>query len=228
MYSTRVAGEGGVERRPAAVRLELRVAAEELGAAGSARVDALGLGVGVLTPEGRLGARLAQHLELGRRQGLAPLLLTALDGIRLAGGRLVTHVRTNAGSARLCAPTGCSTRRRLAALGTCDGAGPGFATMGPVQWRKVVSRPVLVAAAVGGGPAVGAATGSVAAAAYFARRVLTPDELQPDNVLILDHDADSVTFTATLDTTGPGPLRRLARRGSRARAGRTGADRRTP
>jgi pimeloyl-ACP methyl ester carboxylesterase len=75
---------------------------------------------------------------------------------------------------------------------------------GAVQWRKVVSRPVLVAAAVGGGSAVGAATGSVAAAAYFARRVLTPDELQPDNVMVLAHDARSVTFTATLDTTGPG------------------------
>ncbi|MEO7446626.1 MAG: alpha/beta hydrolase [Humibacillus sp.] len=73
-----------------------------------------------------------------------------------------------------------------------------------MQWRKVVSRPVLVAAAVGGGSAIGAATGSVAAAAYFARRVLTPDELQPDNVLVLGHDADTVTFTATLDTTGPG------------------------
>ena len=76
--------------------------------------------------------------------------------------------------------------------------------MGPVQWRKVVSRPALVAAAVGSGSAVGAAAGSVAAAAYFARRVLTPDELQPDNVVILDHDADSVTFRATLDTIGPG------------------------
>ena len=75
---------------------------------------------------------------------------------------------------------------------------------GAVQWRKVVSRPVLVAAAVGGGSAIGAATGSVAAAAYFARRVLTPDELQPDNVMVLGHDADTVTFTATLDTTGPG------------------------
>ncbi len=75
---------------------------------------------------------------------------------------------------------------------------------GPVQWRKVVSRPVLVAAAVSGGSAVGAATGSVAAAAYFARRVLTPDELQPDNVMVLAHDADSVTFASTLDTTGPG------------------------
>ena len=93
---------------------------------------------------------------------------------------------------------------RLAASGACAGAGPAFATMGPVQWRKVVSRPVLVAAAVSSGSAVGAAAGSVAAAAYFARRVLTPDELQPDNVMILGHDADSVTFTATLDTTGPG------------------------
>ncbi len=75
---------------------------------------------------------------------------------------------------------------------------------GPCSGGQVVSRPVLVAAAVGSGSAVGAAAGSVAAAAYFARRVLTPDELQPDNVMILGHDADSVTFTATLDTTGPG------------------------
>lgn len=76
--------------------------------------------------------------------------------------------------------------------------------MGPVQVRRAVSRPVLVAAAAGTGSLLGAASGSVAAAAYFARKVVTPDELQPDDVEILAHDALSITFTATPETTAAG------------------------
>jgi pimeloyl-ACP methyl ester carboxylesterase len=76
-----------------------------------------------------------------------------------------------------------------------------FCDHGLVRWRSLVSRPVLVAAAAGTGSVLGAATGSVAAAAYFARRVLTPDELQPDDVVILDHDDSTVTFAS-----GPDPL----------------------
>jgi hypothetical protein len=73
-----------------------------------------------------------------------------------------------------------------------------------VQLRRLVSRPVLVAAAAGTGSVLGAAGGSVAAAAYFARKVITPDELQPDDVEIVRHDAESLTFTLTPDTVLPG------------------------
>jgi hypothetical protein len=73
-----------------------------------------------------------------------------------------------------------------------------------VQVRRLVSRPVLVAAAAGTGSLLGAAGGSVAAAAYFARKVITPDELQPDDVAILRHDDESVTFAAAPDPVVPG------------------------
>src|SRR3954447_24813449 len=71
-------GGGGVERRPAAAGVELRVGLEELGVAGLAGVDALGLGVGVLTDEGSLGAGLTEHGVLLRRELLAPLLVGLL------------------------------------------------------------------------------------------------------------------------------------------------------
>jgi len=73
-----------------------------------------------------------------------------------------------------------------------------------VKLRRLVTRPVLIAGAVGGGSAVGGALGSVAAAAWFARKVLTPDELQPDDVAIVGHDAESVTFAAGPDPGVPG------------------------
>ncbi|GGM83649.1 hypothetical protein GCM10009721_05350 [Terrabacter tumescens] len=73
-----------------------------------------------------------------------------------------------------------------------------------MQVRRLVSRPVLVAAAAGTGSVLGAAGGSVAAAAYFARKVITPDELQPDDVEILRHDGESVTFAVTPETVVPG------------------------
>ena len=63
---------------------------------------------------------------------------------------------------------------------------------------------MLVAAAAGTGSVLGAGMGSVAAAAYFARRVLTPDELQPDDVLVLDHDDTTVTFASGPDPVVPG------------------------
>ena len=67
-----------------------------------------------------------------------------------------------------------------------------------------MSRPGLGAAAAGTGSLLGAATGSVAAAAYFARKVLTPDELQPDDVVVLGHDDDTVTFAVGPDPVVPG------------------------
>lgn len=69
---------------------------------------------------------------------------------------------------------------------------------------RLATRPLLVAGAVGGGSAVGAGLGSLAAAAYFARKVLTPDALLPDDVTILDVGADTVTFAAGPDPLVPG------------------------
>ena len=65
--------------------------------------------------------------------------------------------------------------------------------------RRLVSRPVIGAAAAGTGSVLGAASGSVAAAAYFARRVLTPDELQPEDLTILRRDDETITFAAAPD-----------------------------
>src|ERR1700694_3890229 len=57
---------------------ELLGAAEQLGTAGPALVDAFGVGVGVLAGERTLGAGLAQHREFLRRQLLAPLVVGQL------------------------------------------------------------------------------------------------------------------------------------------------------
>jgi hypothetical protein len=73
------------------VRVELLVAAEQLGAAGPARVDADGLGVGVLAGEGPLGAGLAEHLVLGRGELLPPLGL-GLDDLADAAGGIVLGI----------------------------------------------------------------------------------------------------------------------------------------
>ncbi|EWT01918.1 hypothetical protein N865_12810 [Intrasporangium oryzae NRRL B-24470] len=73
-----------------------------------------------------------------------------------------------------------------------------------MERRNPLTRPVLVAGAAGGGSLVGAAAGTVAAAAWFARRILTPDALLPDDVEILRHDSDTVTFAVTADTVEPG------------------------
>lgn len=51
------------------------------------------------------------------------------------------------------------------------------------------------------GSSVGTALGS---AAYFARRVVTPDEKLPDDVMVLAHDDDSVTFATGKDPVVPG------------------------
>jgi pimeloyl-ACP methyl ester carboxylesterase len=75
---------------------------------------------------------------------------------------------------------------------------------GTSRRRRLVTRPALVAAAAGAGSALGMASATVATSAYIARRVLTPDELQPDDVAVTAHDGDSVTFGATVDTTAPG------------------------
>src|SRR5699024_3523737 len=72
-----VLGQGRVERRPSAVRGELRVRGEEVGAAGSALVHpGRGLGV-VLTAERPFGRALAQYrVLLGAEHVLPADLLT--------------------------------------------------------------------------------------------------------------------------------------------------------
>lgn len=70
--------------------------------------------------------------------------------------------------------------------------------------RRFLTRPLLAAGAVGGGALVGAAAGSVGAGAYFARRVLTPDEEQPDDVVVLAHRGRQVTLRLTPETAVPG------------------------
>lgn len=68
--------------------------------------------------------------------------------------------------------------------------------------RRGVTRPVLLAGlAVATGSVLGTTLGS---AAYFARRVVTPDENQPDDVVILAHDDDTVTFAKGPDPVVPG------------------------
>src|SRR5438067_9981934 len=62
-----------VVRRPAGAGIELGVRAEELGAAAHAAVHALVVVVPVLAAERLLGALLARHVVLHRRELLAPL-----------------------------------------------------------------------------------------------------------------------------------------------------------
>src|SRR5436305_816282 len=70
---------GLIEARPAGTGLELRVRAEQLGAAARAAVDAVLLVVHVAAREWRLGALASQHLVLLRCQLLAPLLVGLID-----------------------------------------------------------------------------------------------------------------------------------------------------
>src|SRR3954469_1621384 len=71
----------GEEGRPAAVRVELGLGGEKLGAAGPAAVHANGLRVGVLAGERPLRAGLTQHGVLLGGELLAPLLVALLDCI---------------------------------------------------------------------------------------------------------------------------------------------------
>lgn len=75
-----VPGSTGEERRPSAVRGELVIAAEQLGATGLAAVSAGGRVVGVLAGEGTLGAAFAQYVELQGAELAAPLLGGLDDG----------------------------------------------------------------------------------------------------------------------------------------------------
>lgn len=67
-----------------------------------------------------------------------------------------------------------------------------------------VRRAGVGAAAFGGTTAIASAAGSIAAAAYFARRVLTPDRARPDDTVIREVRANSVVLEANDETVVPG------------------------
>ncbi len=73
---------------------------------------------------------------------------------------------------------------------------------GPVVGR---ARRVAVAGAALGATTVAASgAGSLAAAAYFARKVLTPDRRRPDDVVVRAAGARTVTLVADAETAAPG------------------------
>src|SRR5690348_10347636 len=74
------AGDGVVEGRPAAVRVELVVARVERRAAGPALVHAVDLGVDILAGPGCLGPGLAEDAELLRAEPDPPLVLGGGQG----------------------------------------------------------------------------------------------------------------------------------------------------
>src|ERR1700761_3243643 len=77
---------------------ELLGAAEQFSATGPALVDALGLGVGVLTGERTLGAGSAQHVEFLRVESLAPLVVAELQlGLRRRRRHASTLARSRLG-----------------------------------------------------------------------------------------------------------------------------------
>ena len=68
-----------------------------------------------------------------------------------------------------------------------------------------VARKSLVTAAGAGVAAVAlSAVGIVSAATYFARKIVTPDLLKPDDTQILGFEDDSVTLGLTPETEQPG------------------------
>ncbi len=70
--------------------------------------------------------------------------------------------------------------------------------------RQVPRNGLVAAAAAGLATAALSAAGTVGAATYFARKVLTPDRLKPDDTQILAVEADSVTLQLSVDTVQPG------------------------
>ena len=70
--------------------------------------------------------------------------------------------------------------------------------------RQVARNGLIAAAASTFVAAVLSAAGTVGAATYFARKVLTPDRLKPDDTQILEVGSDSVTLELTVDSGQPG------------------------
>ncbi len=70
--------------------------------------------------------------------------------------------------------------------------------------QRPLRRAAVAGAAVGGTAAVASGAGSLAAAAYFARKVLTPDPRRPDDVVIRAAGSRTVTLATTVETVAPG------------------------
>ena len=70
--------------------------------------------------------------------------------------------------------------------------------------RPGVVRAAVTGAAVGAGLALAVGGAVSAAAAYFARRIVTPDRVKPDDVQVLSVGAGTVTLGATEETVAPG------------------------
>ena len=70
--------------------------------------------------------------------------------------------------------------------------------------RSRARRAASAGAAVGATTAVASGAGSVAAAAWFARRVLTPDRHRPDDVVVRAARASTVVLGITPETDFPG------------------------
>jgi pimeloyl-ACP methyl ester carboxylesterase len=70
--------------------------------------------------------------------------------------------------------------------------------------RRVVPKNLVTAAAAGVAAAALSAAGTVGAATYFARKVLTPDRLKPDDTQVLGVGDGFVTLGLTADSAQPG------------------------
>jgi uncharacterized protein len=70
--------------------------------------------------------------------------------------------------------------------------------------KHSVARAALNGAIVGGAAALAAGAFTSSLAAYFARQVVTPKRVRPDDVEVLSVGAGTVTLRATADTTVPG------------------------
>ncbi|MFV0461376.1 MAG: alpha/beta hydrolase family protein [Actinomycetales bacterium] len=74
----------------------------------------------------------------------------------------------------------------------------------PGATASPVLKAVVVGAAVGGGTAVVAGAAVSTVAAYFARRVVTPDRVKPDDATVISVGAGTATLAATPETVSPG------------------------
>ena len=70
--------------------------------------------------------------------------------------------------------------------------------------RRVAPKSLVAAGAAGVAALALSAVGVVSAATYFARKIVTPDVLKPDDIKILGFDDDSVTLGLTPETEQPG------------------------
>ncbi|MGL4175835.1 MAG: alpha/beta hydrolase family protein [Dermatophilaceae bacterium] len=88
-----------------------------------------------------------------------------------------------------------------------DTTGPAEASAGSGDRDEDPSRlrrAAVTGAVLGATAAFASGAGSVAAAAYFARRVLTPDRQRPDDVVVHAVDGDRLSLGATAETIVPG------------------------